>query len=63
MYAIVEATLAPRGIRLVPQPEAGQRRAGEACTEFLECATARDRLGNTVCEFVEFALHTFFCVS
>ena len=42
---------------LVCQPEAGQRHAGEANAEFLQCCAARDGLRHTFREFIEFVAH------
>jgi hypothetical protein len=46
-------------LRLVCQPEAGQRHAGETDAEFLQRRAARDRLGQALCEFIESVVHTF----
>ena len=35
-------------LRFARQPEAGQRHPGKAEAEFLECRTARDRLGQAL---------------
>ena len=44
---------------LVRQPDAGQRHASEADSEFLQRCAARDRLGEAFGEFIELVLHTF----
>ena len=52
----MSAALRPR-LRLVRQPEADQRHAGEADAEFLQRRAARDRLGQTLGEFIELVVH------
>jgi hypothetical protein len=47
------------GVCLVRQSEAGQRHAGKADAEFLQRRTARDRLSQALCYFVELVVHTF----
>jgi len=47
------------GERLIRQPEAGQRHAGEADAEFLQRCAARDGLGQALGEFIELVVHTF----
>ena len=45
------------GLGAICQPEAGQRHAGEAKGELLQCPAARDRLGNVSGEFIELIFH------
>jgi hypothetical protein len=45
-------------LRPLRQPETGQRHACEAEAEFLQRSAARDRLGYTLREFVEFIIHS-----
>jgi hypothetical protein len=67
MTATITASLAGKavwkasglGISLVRQPDAGQRHAGEARAEFLHRLPARDRLGEALCQFIEFIVHAF----
>ena len=51
-------------LRLVRQPEAGERHAGEADAEFLQRRAPRDGLGQALGEFIELVVHTFpfFCL-
>jgi len=51
--------IAPLGccVRLVGQPDAGQRHAGEADAEFLQRRAPRDRLGHAFGEFIELVVH------
>jgi hypothetical protein len=51
--------LAPSRFGVVRQPEAGQRHAREADAEFLQCRTARDRLGEALGKFIELVGHRF----
>jgi len=44
-------------MRLVRQPEAGQRYAGEAGAEFLQRRAPRDGLRHAFGEFIEFVIH------
>jgi hypothetical protein len=46
-------------LRLVCEPETGQRHADEADAEFLQRATARVGLGQALGEFIESVVHTF----
>jgi len=46
-------------LRLIRQPETGQRHACQADAEFLERPSPRDRLGQVLGEFIESAIHTF----
>ena len=46
-------------LRFIRQPEAGQRHPGEAEAEFLQRRAARDRLGQTLGEFIELVVHNF----
>ena len=46
-------------LRLVREPEAGQRHAGEADAESLQRRAARDRLGQALGEFIEWVVHTY----
>ena len=65
-HAVVDALFACRrlwiSLRLVRQPKAGQRHAGEAAAEFPQRAAARDRLGHALGEFIEFVVHIFLFV-
>jgi len=47
------------GLRLVRQPETGQRHAGEADAEFLQRSSARYGLGQSLGQFIEFLVHNF----
>jgi len=44
-------------LRLVRQPETGQRHSRETDTEFLQRSPARDRLGQALREFIELVVH------
>jgi hypothetical protein len=58
--ARIDTLLAPFvRLRLICQPEAGQRYAREAGTEFLQRRAARDRLSQAFSEFIESVVHTF----
>jgi len=51
-------------LRLVRQPETGQREAGEPDAEFLERAAPRDGLGQTLGQVIEFVVNSvplFWC--
>ena len=50
-------------LRLVHQPEAGQRHACQADAEFLQRRAARHRLSQVFCKFIEFVVHGSFCLS
>jgi hypothetical protein len=44
---------------LVCKPEAGQRHAGKADTEFFQGRAAGDGLGQALGEFIELSVHVF----
>jgi hypothetical protein len=46
-------------LRIVRQPEAGQRHAGKTDAEFLQRGAARHRLGHVLCELIESVIHVF----
>src|SRR5262249_14598803 len=46
-------------LRIVREPQAGERHTGKADTEFFQRSPARDRLGQALGEFIEFVVHFF----
>src|ERR1041385_3088175 len=58
-HAFLNARFAIARLRLVRQPEAGQRHAGEADAEFLQRPAPRDGLGHSFGQFIEFVGHNF----
>jgi len=58
--APLNAAVASAGrLRLVRQPETGQRHARKAEAELLQRRAPRERLGQALGEFVEFVSHKF----
>ena len=56
---VCHTSTVPLCFRPIRQPEAGQRHAGKAESEFLQRRAARDGLGHVLCEFIEWVVHTF----
>jgi len=58
--APLNAAVASAGrLRLVRQPETGQRHAAEADAEFFQRGAPRDGLGEALCQSIEFVVHSF----
>ena len=57
------ATLPSPCLRAVRQPEAGQRHAREADSEFLQRRAARNGLSQALCQFIELVVHIFSFVA
>ena len=59
MLALYAGSFTAACLRLVRQPEAGQRHPSETNAEFLQRCAARDGLGQAFGEFIELVVHIF----